>query len=121
MNALIQVTNVSAKDCIVNDDLVTFLVKEEDVGKAIGKKAINVNKLQDKLKRRIEIIGWQKEPEKIISKTLEIEFKNAKNDGNKLIISMDSINKRKAMTSGAKIKRIRKLIKRNFDKELILI
>ena len=120
MNALSQITKVSAKDCLIEGDLITFLVKEEEVGEAIGKKAVNVNALQDKLKKRIEIIGWQSEPEKMVSKTLGIEVLNAKVSGNKLTVSMDPINKRKAMASGAKIKRLKNLIKRNFGKELIL-
>ena len=120
MNALSQITKVSAKDCIIEGDLITFLIKEEDVGKAIGKKAANVKALQEKLRKRVEIIGWQKEPEKVISKALGIEVLNAKTNGDKLIVSMDSENRRKAMASGAKIKRIKKLIKRNFEKELIL-
>jgi NusA-like KH domain protein len=120
MNALSQIAKVSAKDCIIDGNLITFLVKEEEVGKAIGKKAVNVKALQDKLNKKIEIIGYQKEPEKIVSKALGIEISSARINGDKLIISMDSINKRKAMTSGAKIKKIKKLIERNFGKELIL-
>ena len=120
MNALSQITKVSAKDCIIEGDLITFLVKEEEVGKAIGKKAVNVKALQDKLKKRVEIVGWQNEPDKIVSKALGVEVSSAKVSGDKLIVSLDSENRRKAMASGAKIKRIKKLIERNFEKELIL-
>lgn len=121
MNALSQISKVSAKDCIIEGNLITFLIKEEDVGKAIGKKATNVKALQEKLNKRVEIIGYQTEPEKIVSKAFGIDVSSSKINGDKLVLSMDSINKRKAMASGAKLKRIKKLIKRNFEKELILI
>ncbi len=121
MNALSQISKVSAKDCIIEGNLITFLIKEEDVGKAIGKKATNVKALQEKLNKRVEIIGYQTEPEKIVSKALGIDVSSSKINGDKLVLSMDSINKRKAMASGAKLKRIKKLIKRNFEKELMLI
>ena len=121
MNALSQITRVSAKDCIVDNNLVTFFVKEEEVGKAIGKKAVNVKTLQEKLNKKVEIIGYQKEPENIVSKAFEVEIKTKKVNGNKLIISMEPINKRKIMTSGAKVKRVKKLIERNFGMKLILI
>jgi transcription termination/antitermination protein NusA len=119
MNALSQIARVSAKDCLVEDNLISYFVREEDVGKAIGKNAANMKILQDKLKKRVEIIGYQENPEKVVSKALGIEVLNAKENGEKLVLNLDGANKRKAMTSGGKMKRVKKLIKRNYGKEII--
>ena len=118
MNALSQVAKVSAKDCLVDGNTVSFLVKEEDVGKAIGKKAGNVRALQEKLNKRIEIIGWQEEPAKAISKALGIEVLSVKDGGDRLILGLDSLNRKKAMASGPKMKRVRELVRRNYGKEI---
>ena len=49
---------VSLKDCFEDDNgLLTFVVAGSDVGKAVGKGAVTVRKLQDLLKRRVRIIG----------------------------------------------------------------
>ncbi len=119
MNALSQIAKVSAKDCLVEDNLISYFVREEDVGKAIGKKAANVKFLQEKLKKRVEIIGYQEDPGRVVSKALGIEVLSVKENGEKLILVLDGTNKRKAMTSGGKMRRVKKLIQRNYGKEII--
>ncbi len=119
MNALEQVAQVSAKDCITNQSTVSFLVKEEDVGKAIGKNAVNVRALQDKLKKRIEIVGYQNEPEKVVAKELEITVQSTGEKNGKLVIKTSQNDKRKALGNG-KFKRVKEFIKRNYDLELVI-
>lgn len=119
MNALSQIAKVSAKDCLVEDNLISYFVREEDVGKAIGKKAANVKFLQEKLKKRVEIIGYQEDPGRVVSRALGIEVLSVKENGEKLILVLDGTNKRKAMTSGGKMRRVKKLIQRNYGKEII--
>ena len=119
MNALSQIAKVSAKDCLVEDNLISYFVREEDVGKAIGKKAANVKYLQEKLKKRVEIIGYQEDPGRVVSRALGIEVLSVKENGEKLILVLDGTNKRKAMTSGGKMRRVKKLIQRNYGKEII--
>ena len=75
IKALEQISRVSPKDCITKGDVITYLVKEEEIGKAIGKKAANVKELESKLKKKIEIVGYYKEPEKVLSKTFDVELK----------------------------------------------
>ncbi len=120
INALETVSKVSAKDCIKNNDVISFLVNEKEVGKAIGKKAINVKELESKLKKRIEIIGFYKKPENIIKNTFEVEIKEVKKTGTKLIINLDQINKKKILNNTGRLKRVRELIERNYGMNLIL-
>ena len=119
INALEQVAQVSAKDCITNQRIISFLVKEEDVGKAIGKNAVNVRALQNKLKKHIEIIGYQLEPEKMVAKELEVTVQSTGKKNGKLVTKMSQSGKRKALGNG-KFRRVKEFIERNHDLELII-
>jgi N utilization substance protein A len=53
------VTKTEVKDCFVNkNDQVVFVVKQEQGGKAIGKGAVNVKKIERMLQRKIKIIEF---------------------------------------------------------------
>ena len=54
-----QITHVSLKDCFEDKHgLLTFVVAVPDLGKAIGKGAVCVRRLEQLFKRRIRIIGF---------------------------------------------------------------
>lgn len=121
MNALTNVSKVSLKDCIIENNIVTFLVNSNEVGKAIGKKATNVKELETKLKKRIEIIGYYEKPEMVIEKTFDATSTSVKEKKEKIIITMDGTNKRKVLGNFSRFKRVKELIKRNYGVEIILV
>lgn len=54
-----KVTRVMPKDCFEdNQGLLTFIVPKDSVGKAVGKKAVHVKKLEHLFKKKIRIIGF---------------------------------------------------------------
>ena len=120
INALARVANVNAKDCLVGDHIVSYLVKGSEVGKAIGKKAINVKELEKKLNKRIEIIGFETKPEEVIKKTFEIELGEVKQKKGRLIIGLDNTNKKKVLSNSSRLRRVKELMKRNYDLEVNL-
>ncbi len=121
MNALTQISEVSAKDCIVDDNIVSFLVAGNEVGKAIGKKAMNVKELETKLKKRIEIIGFFQKPEMVLESTFEIKSTSVKEGKEKVVVNVNSTDKKKILGNFARFKRVKEFIKRNYGVELILI
>lgn len=121
MNALTKVSKVSPKDCIIDNNIVTFLVNSDEVGKAIGKKAINVKELETKLKKRIEIIGFYEKPEMVIEKTFDALSTSVKESKEKIVIMTDGTNKRKVLGNFSRFKRVKELIKRNYGVEVIII
>jgi NusA-like KH domain protein len=120
MNALDKVSGVDAKDCIENNGLVSYLVNENEVGKAIGKGATNVKMLESKLKKKVEIIPYGKKPESIITKTFEVELEKAEEKKGKLVLSITALNKKKIFSNSGRLKRVKELIKRNYELELII-
>ena len=120
INALEKLVGVNAKDCIVDGQLVSFLVRDIDMGKAIGKKASNIKKLQEKLNKRIEFIPLHEKAEDVFAKALEIDYVTARKTNHKLIVLLDAQNKAKAYCNNSRIKRVKELIKRNYGLELVV-
>ncbi len=52
------VTRVGAKDCFDLDDKMYFVVGTGQVGKALGKGAVNVKKLENMLKKKVRIVEY---------------------------------------------------------------
>jgi N utilization substance protein A len=120
MNALEKVSRVDAKDCIKTNNVISYLVDEKKVGKAIGKKASNIKKLENSAKQRVEIIGFYKNPQDLVKNTFKVEIKDAKKKGKNLIIEVDADNKKKILGNIGRLKRIQELMKRNYSLNLVI-
>lgn len=59
-------TGVSAVDCVNIDDAVGFLVYENDMGMAIGKNGESVNRVKDKLGKRVFLMQYSQDVQKFI-------------------------------------------------------
>jgi len=125
INALQDFSGVTARDCIIKEKSIIFVVNENQVGNAIGKKGEKINKLRTKLRKNIEIYGYTEKPEDFIKKSLnEIkinEIKEENTDKKIIILSLDSENKRKLATQTNKLKKIKEIMKRNYNIENIKI
>jgi len=52
------VTGARLKDCFEVDEITYFVVEPGQIGKAVGKAAVNVKKLQHKFNKKIKIIEF---------------------------------------------------------------
>jgi N utilization substance protein A len=59
-----KVTKANVKDCIVNieKNKITFVVNEGQAGIAIGRGGMNIKKLEEQLKRRVEVLEFSEDP-----------------------------------------------------------
>jgi len=65
MSLFEKITRTRVKDHFTDDNgIMTFVVQDVDLGKAVGKKAANVKKLEKMLKRKIKILGFNPSPVK---------------------------------------------------------
>jgi N utilization substance protein A len=57
-------TRATALDCVIDDrfDRVIYVIRQGDMGLAIGKKGDNIKRLQTVLGRRIEMVEYAEEP-----------------------------------------------------------
>ena len=121
LNALRSVSSVEAKDCLIGDKTISFVVNEGQMGPAIGKGGVNIKKLEDTFKKRIEIVEFREKPEAFFqgafSRIKFASFEITSNSENKkvLVAKLDSENRKKLLNSPGKLKRVKELLERNFD------
>ena|SRR3989338_5738110 len=103
-----RITRVPLKDCFEdNNHLLTFVVGAQDLGRAIGKGALLVRRLEQLLKRKVRIVGFHPDvvefikyiiyPLQITTATLENGILTLRNDDRKtksLLIGRNAQNLR---------------------------
>ncbi len=61
LNLFEKITKARVKDCFLDHNLI-FIVNQGEIGKAIGKKGINIQNLEKKLRKRIKIVEFNQDP-----------------------------------------------------------
>jgi len=126
LNALNSASGANGRDCVVQGNVIAFLVKKDELGRAIGKNAEAVKKLRATLKKNVEIFEHCDDAKEFIKsalydanvKAVEIVEKQGKKQA---LVSVDPENKRKLLNSLPRIKRIKALLERNYKIEDIKI
>jgi N utilization substance protein A len=120
INLFESVTRAGVKDCIVDQlrGKITFVVNEGQAGMAIGKAGINIKTLQEKLKKRIEILEYSNDPIKFVANVFRpIKLHNAyvseRSDGKKTIHI--SVSKDRPGMLKVKMRTTRELLPKYFD------
>ncbi len=123
-------TGAMVKDCIVDDEngKITFIVKNGDMGLAIGKRGSTVSKVQKTVDKGVEVIEHSEDPVEFISnlmaraKLRSIRILQKENGEKIATIETDARNKRTAIGKGGQnIERARLLAKRQHNISNIII
>ena len=118
------ITGATVKDCIIDDELnrIIFIIKEGDVGIAIGRGGKNIHMLEKMTGKKHEIIEHSEKPAQFIKNALrparvnEIRI-SERTDGKTIaVVSVDPKDKGVAIgKNGRNAERIRFLAKRYFQ------
>jgi N utilization substance protein A len=123
------ITGTTVLDCIVDDDFnrIIYIVRPEDMGKAIGRKGINVKRLSDLLKKNIEIVEHSDNLEDMVRNVFReariVSINLVERGGQKtLYVRVPDSDKGKAIgREGKNLKRARLILKRFFDIDRIVV
>ncbi|HPR41986.1 MAG TPA: NusA-like transcription termination signal-binding factor [Candidatus Methanofastidiosa archaeon] len=123
------ITGATVKDCLVeeNDDTIVFVVKEGEMGLAIGKKGANLAKVREMINKGIDIVEYSEDPTKFLENLMKpakiINIKYADKDGKK-VASIEVSKKDRGIAigrSGKNIKRAKVLLKRHQTVDDVMI
>ncbi len=119
-------TGASVKDCLVYDDKVVFVVKRGEMGIAIGKGGINVERARELIGKRIEIIEHSDDPAEFIAnifKPIKVNVRLMERGGAKIAqISVSPDLKGIVIGKGGKnINKAKELAKRHHDIEDVIV
>ena len=53
-----KITRTSIKDCIIDENQIIFIIKSDNIAKAVGKNGSNVKLLERKLRKKIKIVKF---------------------------------------------------------------
>jgi NusA-like KH domain protein len=113
-----KITHAKLKDCILSEKSTLYIVHEGFIAKAIGKKAVNVHKLQEKLNRKIKIVEFNPNVQQFIKNYIfPLKVTNITQDGSIITIEGED-TKTKGLLIGRNAQNLRNLesvVKRYFD------
>jgi len=116
-------TGAVVKDCIINGNDVTFIVKEGDMGLAIGKGGSVVNRLKKEFDREIHIYEHSDDPSKFIINVLfPVKVEKVEINGREARVFIDRLQKKRAIGKGGKkINTAKDLALRHFGIDNIIV
>jgi len=129
MQVFHDITGVMPIDCIIDNeyDRIIFLVKSEEVGKAVGKRGSKVRWLKDALKKNIEIVGYSDKLNELVAnilapaKVTSVRVASTSN-GKIAYVKVDPRHKGIAIgKEGRNVAKARLILKRHFGIDSVVI
>ncbi len=116
MSMFESMTRSKLKDCVISENAVTFIVKENEIAKAIGKAGINVKNLERLLNKKVRIVEFSEDIAKFIqSLTYPAKIKEIKQEeGVVTITAADTRSRGLLIGRGANILRAYEAIVKRF-------
>ena len=110
-------SGAKVKDCIADDNII-FIIEENEMGKAIGKKGANIKRAEDLLKRKIKLVEFSQDILQFVKNMIyPIEVNDIRQeDGVITIHGKDSNSKARIIgRERHNINNVTKIAKRYFD------
>lgn len=107
-------TGATVKDCIANDE-ITFIIKEGEMGLAIGKNGSIINKIKNIIGKEVHVYEHSDDPKKFITNLFfPIKIKKVEIEDSVAKIYIDASEKKRAIgRGGKKINAAKEIIKRH--------
>jgi len=114
-----KVTNVHARDCIISDRYVYFLVDPKKVGMAIGKNGATTKNLSRNLGKNVKVFGYADRPDELIRNIIP-NIKSIEINGDTVTVSVPAEERMNVIGSGGRnIKFIKEVLNRHFNIKVV--
>ncbi len=116
-----EITRSTVMDCIDGGDRVLFVVKAGEVGKAVGKKGENINRLKNAFNKDVQVVEYSEDPLEFVRnvfrnydvRNVELEERNGIRHAT---VTVDPERKGRAIgKAGKNLRLARNLISRHTD------
>lgn len=114
MNMFEKMTKAQVKDCMVMDDELVLVVKEGDMGLAIGRNGDTIKNVMERLGKNISVVEYSEKVEKFVRNIFAPVVLDDVNvqDG---VVKIKSKESRRCIgKNGKKINRAKELMQRHF-------
>jgi len=110
-----RLVGVHAKDCLLDEDTVYFLIETGKMGKAIGRNGSTIKGISNTLGKKVKIFEYADTPEKLVRNM--IPNINSFEMSNEVITISVPFSERSAVIgkSGKNIKMVRQFLNRHFN------
>ena len=120
-----KITKTNAKDCFKQDKKLVFVVNPGMAGKAVGKKGMNIKKLENLMKKKVKIVEFDNDLITFVKNAIHpLQAKDIKEEDGVIIITPpDSVTRGYLIGREAvNLRGFEEIVKRYFDiKEIKVI
>jgi transcription termination/antitermination protein NusA len=120
-----QLTGAVATDCVFSDTGVVFVVKEGEIGKAIGKNGSSINRVRTAFGRQVNVVENASELSAFVANifsTLDIKVDVRNGEKPLAVVKVDAKDRGNAIgRNGERIKMARMLVQRHFGADIKLL
>ncbi len=125
MSLFESLTHAQIKDCFMDEkfNCLTFVVQPGQIGKALGKKAVNVKKLEQKLMKKIRIIEFHPDKLQFIrNMVMPLRITDITEDENGIVTITGQDTKTKGLLIGRNLRNLESNVRRYYEvKEIKVI
>jgi len=120
-----KITKAKVKDCFTDEEgTIFFVVAPGEIGKAIGKGASNIKRLQQELQRKIRVIEYSDDLAEFIKNIIYPLRVQSITEEQDVIVIKEANKKAKSLLigrQGKNLKLINRAVKRFFNREVKVI
>ncbi|AKG91638.1 NusA family KH domain protein [Geoglobus ahangari] len=119
-------TGANVKDCLIYDDKVVFLVRKGDMGLAIGKGGINVEKAREIIGKKVEVLEHSDDPQEFIQnlfRPVKVKVNIVEKEGKKIAYVQAPLQYKGLVIGkgGKNINKVKELVRRHHDIENVIV
>ena len=122
-----QLTGAAATDCVLYEGGVVFVVKEGDIGRAIGKNGSSINRVRTAFGRPVSVVENASELSAFVANIystidIKVDVKQGIDGKTLALVRVDAKDRGNAIgRNGEKIKMARMLVERHFGADIKLL